>query len=58
MFNFFKKKEKVTLPYRTDVHSHILPGVDHGAYSIDNALELIKIQMDMYLIGRKLIFGR
>ena len=47
MFNFFKKKEKVTLPYRTDVHSHILPGVDHGAYSIDNALELIKIQMDM-----------
>lgn len=47
MFNFFKKKEKAKLFYSTDVHSHMLPGVDHGATGIDNALELIHAQMDM-----------
>lgn len=47
MFNFFRKKEKIKLPYKTDVHCHILPGVDHGAQSIENALELIKMQMEM-----------
>lgn len=47
MFNFFRKKENIKLPYHTDVHNHILPGVDHGATDIDNAIELIKAQMDM-----------
>lgn len=47
MFNFFRKKKKITLPYQTDVHCHILPGVDHGAQSIENAIELIKVQMEM-----------
>lgn len=47
MFNFFRKKEKIKLPYTTDVHCHILPGVDHGAADIETALELIRVQMEM-----------
>ena len=47
MFNFFRKKTNAKLFYSTDVHCHILPGVDHGARDIDNAIELIKAQMDM-----------
>lgn len=47
MFNFFRKKEKTTLPYKTDVHCHILPGVDHGAQDTEHAIELIKMQMEM-----------
>lgn len=47
MFSFFKKREKIKLPYTTDIHSHMLPGVDHGAANADHALELIKAQMEM-----------
>lgn len=48
MFNFFrKKKEDVKLFYHTDVHCHILPGVDHGAKNIQNGIELLKADMDM-----------
>lgn len=47
MFNFFWKKQKSELFYTTDVHCHILPGVDHGAKSVDNAIELINAQMEM-----------
>ena len=47
MFNFFRKKAEIKLPYCTDVHNHILPGVDHGATDIENALDLIKEQMSM-----------
>lgn len=47
MFDFFKKKKKNKLFYATDVHCHILPGVDHGATSIENGLELIKAEMDL-----------
>lgn len=47
MFNFFWKKEKAKLPYFTDVHSHILPGVDHGAADTATGIELIRAQMEM-----------
>lgn len=47
MFNFFRKKTNAKLFYSTDVHCHILPGVDHGAKDLNNAIELIKAQMDM-----------
>lgn len=47
MFNFFRKKELIKLPYHTDVHNHLLPGVDHGATDINNAIELIKAEMDL-----------
>lgn len=47
MFNFFRKKQNSKLFYSTDVHCHILPGVDHGARDIDDAIELIKAQIEM-----------
>ena len=47
MFNFFKKKKKNKLFYTTDVHCHIMPGVDHGATDIQNGLELMKAEIDM-----------
>ncbi len=36
MFHFFKKKKTVAemydhLPVTTDIHSHILPGIDDGS---------------------------
>lgn len=47
MFNFFKKKDTVTplpiyLPFQTDIHSHILPGIDDGSPDIATSLELLK----------------
>ena len=47
MFNFFKKKKDLKLFYSTDIHNHILPGVDHGAQSIENGIELLQAQMKM-----------
>ena len=49
MFNFFKKKqqEDVKLFYHTDVHCHILPGVDHGSKSVEQSLEMLKAEKDM-----------
>lgn len=47
MFNFFKKKinsEDISefLPVTTDIHSHILPGIDDGSPDIDTSLLLVK----------------
>lgn len=48
MFNFFRKNNKdVKLPYHTDVHCHILPGVDHGAKNIQDGVSLLKADMEM-----------
>ena len=49
MFNIFSKKPKADakLFYFTDVHSHILPGVDHGSQSIDESIEMLKAEFDM-----------
>ena len=49
MFNIFKKKSKsdAKLFYTTDMHSHILPGVDHGSQSVADSLEMLKAELDM-----------
>lgn len=48
MFNFFKhKKENTQLFYHTDVHCHILPGVDHGSQNVGESLAMLKAQMEM-----------
>ena len=48
MFNIFKKKKPdATLFYSTDVHCHILPGVDHGAQTVDDSLDMLRAEKQM-----------
>ncbi len=48
MFNIFKhKKQNTQLFYATDVHCHILPGVDHGSQSIEQSLEMLRAEREM-----------
>ena len=46
MFSFFKRKENNTaanfLAVKTDMHSHLIPGIDDGAKTIEDSLALIK----------------
>ena len=44
---FKSKKEQVKLFYNTDVHCHILPGVDHGSQSVEQSLEMLKAEAEM-----------
>lgn len=52
MFDFLKRKKNLPLtellPIVTDMHSHILPGIDDGAPDIETSLELIK---GIYALG-------
>ena len=53
MFGFLKKNRSVIIspgsfPVTTDIHSHILPGIDDGSPDIDTSLQLIK---GMYALG-------
>ena len=46
--NFFRsKREQEKLFYNTDIHCHILPGVDHGSQSIEQSLEMLEAEMEM-----------
>lgn len=48
MFNFLKRRSNIQqLFYHTDVHCHILPGVDHGSPDIETSLMLIEKEMEM-----------
>jgi protein-tyrosine phosphatase len=48
MFNFLKKNnEPKKLFYTTDMHCHIIPGVDHGAQTVDDSIALVKAEMEM-----------
>lgn len=48
MFSFFKKKSNLPaaanlkLPIDTDIHSHILPGIDDGAPDVEASVRLVK----------------
>ncbi|MGG9972131.1 tyrosine-protein phosphatase [Ferruginibacter sp. SUN002] len=47
MFSFFKRSNSgeatlTTLPVSTDIHSHILPGIDDGSPDIDTSLSLVR----------------
>ena len=46
MFSFFKKsKEQLVtdfFPFTTDMHSHILPGIDDGSPDVETSIKLIK----------------
>lgn len=50
MFNFFKKKSisgPSVLPIHTDIHSHILPGIDDGSPDIATSIQLVKGLYDL-----------
>ena len=41
------KGSKVYLPFQTDLHSHLIPGIDDGSPSMERSLELIEGLADM-----------
>jgi tyrosine-protein phosphatase YwqE len=53
MFNWFKKselKKEATFDYSSitvDMHSHVLPGIDDGAQTPEDSVELVKRMMDV-----------
>ncbi len=50
MFSFLKRKKidlPETLPFATDIHSHILPGIDDGSPDIATSLQLIQGLYDL-----------
>jgi len=51
MFGFFNKKVNVSgksyFPITTDIHSHILPGIDDGSPDVETSILLIKGLMEL-----------
>lgn len=48
MLNFLRrKKDNVQLFYHTDMHNHILPGVDHGSQSVEQSLQMLEAEIKM-----------
>ena len=46
MFSFWKKGKEDRFDYsllQTDMHSHLIPGIDDGAQDIEDSLYLIKV---------------
>lgn len=48
---FSKKKEPVKLPFTTDIHCHILPGVDDGSPDVQTSVALVE-RMQQWGINR------
>lgn len=55
MFGLFKKKKDahvgIKLPFTTDMHSHILPGIDDGSPDVDTSILLIRGLMQLGITG-------
>lgn len=50
MFSLFKKKASSGyFPIHTDMHSHILPGIDDGSPDVETSIELVKGLMELGL---------
>lgn len=50
MFSIFKKREPVTTDFGwlgTDIHSHLVPGIDDGAQDMATAMALVRGLMDI-----------
>lgn len=47
MFNFFSKKSQSDdkLFFTTDIHSHLVPGIDDGSPSVERSVELVERMM-------------
>jgi len=45
MIDIFGRKKKATpvFPLEVDIHSHLLPGIDDGVESVDDALEILRV---------------
>lgn len=50
MFDFlFRKREPLPLPYKRDIHCHLIPGVDDGSALMTMSLDYLKIMNGMGL---------
>ncbi|MDE7426660.1 MAG: hypothetical protein K2M79_02520 [Muribaculaceae bacterium] len=50
MFSFFSKNKKPRkLWFNTDIHCHVLPGIDDGSPDVDTSVELVKRMKDFGL---------
>ncbi len=50
MFNFFSKSSSRSFDFSilgTDMHSHLLPGIDDGSRDLDSSVELVKEMSDL-----------
>jgi protein-tyrosine phosphatase len=42
VLSFFSKRQRPALTYGTDLHSHLLPGLDDGVTTVDEAIAVIR----------------